>query len=72
MLDPTTFDYLQPTRSQIDAMQQLRVSFGVLARQIEANVPMGTDRDHAIRLLRSASMWCNVAITRDDYGAPRT
>ncbi|HEX2610156.1 MAG TPA: hypothetical protein VHK68_04045 [Gemmatimonadales bacterium] len=70
-LDPSTFQYLTPTADQIQQMNTVRFCFSELAKMVEAHVPEGTDRDHAIRLLRSAAMWCNVAITRDDYGSPR-
>lgn len=71
-LDPSTFQYLSPTSGQIQQMATLRFGFSQLAAMIEAHVPLGTDRDYALRLLRSSGMWCNVAITRDDSGTPRS
>lgn len=70
-LDASTFEYLKPTDEQIQAMSTVRFGFSQLAHQIESYVPEGVDRDYALRLLRTAGMWCNVAITRWEDGEPR-
>ena len=67
----TTFEYLKPTDSQIQAMARVRQAFAELVAKVEADVPPSADRTYTIRKLRECAMWCNVAITRTDDGAPR-
>jgi len=71
-MDPSTFQYLKPTDDQVISMNTLRDAFYELLDAIEANVPEGPDRTFAIRELRTVGMWCNVAITRNADGSPRT
>jgi len=71
-LDSKTFEHLTPTDQQIQQMSTVRFGFSQLAAMIEAHVPEGIDRDHALRLLRTSAMWCNVAITRWEDGEART
>jgi hypothetical protein len=71
-LDPSTFDYHKATEAQIEQMAVVRKAFHELAKQITAHVPAGHDQQHAIRLIRAASMWCNACITRHEDGTPRT
>lgn len=70
-LDQTTFEYLMPTDKQKEVMQQARSAFRTCAEVMDTLLPIGADKDYVIRLIRDAGMWANVAITRDDYGAPR-
>jgi hypothetical protein len=67
----STFEYLKPTNSQLIIMEYIRKEFAKLASVIEENVPEGPDRIFAIKQLRTAGMWCNVAITRQPDGSPR-
>lgn len=70
-LDSSTFDYLRPTEAQIKQMELVRNAFHELATSVLAMVPAGHDQQHAIRLIRDACMWCNVAVTRHEDGTPR-
>jgi hypothetical protein len=70
-LDEETFQYVRPPDRQIADMAVLRGEFTGLCKMIEDVVPDGEDKDYAIRLLRSAGMWCNIAITRHEDGRPR-
>jgi hypothetical protein len=70
-LHATAFEYLKPTDKQIEDMQQLRASAANYADVLEVLLPEGPDKTYALRKLREVAMWANVAITRDDTGAPR-
>lgn len=70
-LHPETFDFLAPNEAQIETMAKLRAAFSRLAHEVDDTVRPGADKDHIIRLIRTAAMWTNVAITRDSDGAPR-
>jgi hypothetical protein len=70
-LHPETFEYLQPTADQVDAMHQMRAASKVYADHIEALVPEGPDKTYILRKLREVAMWVNIAITRHPNGAPR-
>lgn len=70
-LDRTAFDYVKPSNDQTDDMTELRQAFTVLADKIEELLPEGRDKTWIFRQLRTVGMWCNVAITRHDDGAPR-
>jgi hypothetical protein len=52
-------------------MLLLRRAFHMLNEMIEQEVPDGPDRTHTQRMLRTAAMWANVAITRNADGSPR-
>jgi len=71
VLHKGTFEYLNPTEMQKTRMSVMRVNFRNMADAIADNVPPGADRDYALRLLRSAASWVNIAITRKDDGTPR-
>lgn len=71
-LHAETFNYLKPTEQQMFQMQELREAFPRLADLIQRTLPDGADKTHVIRLLRDAAMWCNIAITREQDGSPRT
>ena len=62
-LHSLAFDYLHPTTAQIDTMAICREAARDYASALEANVPDGPDKTHALRLIRTAAMWVNVAIT---------
>lgn len=70
-MDPSTFEYLSPTESQMEDMHELRGAFSDLARALQSLVPDGSDKDLSIQYLRTAAMWANVAITRRPDGSPR-
>lgn len=67
----STFEYLSPTDEQLATMAKLRSCFSAMATDLIHLVPPGLDRDEAVRKLREAAMWSNVAITRLDDGTPR-
>jgi hypothetical protein len=67
----STFEYLSPTDSQKETMTRVRHQFGALTAHMLAELPDGPDRDHVIRLLRTAAMWANISITRHADGTPR-
>jgi len=71
-MDAATFEYLKPSDEQIERMALLRKAFTDLVVLIEGTVPASADRTYAIRELRTASMWLNVAITRNQEGGPRS
>ena len=71
MLHSSTFEYLKPTDNQLDTMAAVRVEFRKFANVLHVMLPDGADKDHVLRQLRDAAMWANVAITREDDGAPR-
>jgi hypothetical protein len=71
-MHPTTFEYLKPTDGQMESMARVRAAFVVLGGAIAADVPSGPDRTYLERKLRECGMWCNVAITRNPDGSPRT
>jgi hypothetical protein len=72
MLDPTTFDYLQPTDAQKSQMFTVREAAKAFSAVLEATLPDGPDKTFVLRNHRTTAMWANVAITRQPDGAPRT
>lgn len=70
-MNPTTFEYLKPTDAQLETMQKMRDAFAKIAREVDDTIRPGEDKDYVIRLIRSAAMWANVAITREADGTPR-
>lgn len=70
-MNPTTFEYLEPTAHQKETMSKVRGAFAVLAAEVDDAIPPGVDKDYVMRLLRDAAMWSNVAITRRSDGTPR-
>ena len=70
-LHPTTFEYLQPTVSQIKTMEKMRAAFAQLAHEVDDMIRPGVDKDYILRSIREAAMWANVAITREADGTPR-
>lgn len=71
-MDDSTFQYLKPTETQMQQMGECRDAAKVYADALQKIVPEGADKDYALRLLRSAAMWVNIAITRYADGRPRT
>jgi len=71
MTHESTFEYLKPAEGQIVHMAIVREAFADMAKIIDKHVPDGPDKTHTIRLLRTAGMWANVAITRQPDGSPR-
>ena len=70
-LHPETFDFLAPTEAQIETMAKLRAAFSNLAHEVDDTVRPGEDKQYILRLIRTAAVWTNIAITRDSDGAPR-
>ncbi len=71
-MHPSTFNYLQPTAEQIEAMQSVRDAAAVYANALHRFVPEGPDKTYLLRKLREVAMWVNIAITRNADGSPRT
>jgi hypothetical protein len=67
----STFQYLSPTLEQVKTMAIVRDGFALLASLLLDHLPDGDDKTHAMRTLRTAGMWANVSITRNDDGSPR-
>ena len=70
-LHDSTFEYLKPTIKQKEIMESVRESFRAFAEGMQLALPDGADKTHVFRLLRTAAMWANVAITREQDGSPR-
>lgn len=70
-LHASTFEYHNPSDQQKERMATVREAFGLCADVVQRAVPDGPDKTHALRQLRTAAMWANVAITRDADGRPR-
>jgi hypothetical protein len=70
-LHDLAFEFLSPSTDQIGRMSVLRQAFQTLNDIIEEQVPDGPDRTHTQRILRTAAMWANVAVTRHADGTPR-
>jgi hypothetical protein len=70
-LHESTFLYLKPTEQQTRTMDDVRQRFDVIAQALQAALPDGPDKTYVLRLIRTAAMWSNVAITRHQDGAPR-
>ena len=70
-LHPETFNYLKPTERQLFQMQELREAYFKFAELLQRTLPDGADKRHVIGLIRDASMWSHVALTRNEDGSPR-
>ena len=69
-LPPETFDYLQPSASQIAEMPRARDAAKVYASILDQLLPAGPDKtDGPLRTLREVAMWANVSLTRHADGA---
>ena len=68
----STFAYHKPTEAQLDTMEESRTAFAELALTLERVLPPGADKTYVLRKVREASMWANVAITREADGSPRS
>jgi hypothetical protein len=66
-----TFNYLKPSEQQLFQMQELREAFPKFADLVQRSLPDGPDKTYVIRLIRTAAMWANVSITRNEDGSPR-
>lgn len=71
-LHPSTYEYLQPTEAQIDAMIRVRAAAKAYSDVLDSVLPDGPDKTFILRTHRSNAMWANVAITRLPDGSPRT
>ena len=72
MQHPKTYEYLEPTDSQLEVMTTMRKAADDFAKLIDVNVPDGPDKTYLLRKHRETAMWINVAITRNPDGSPRT
>lgn len=72
LMHKDTFDYLKPTKGQMEAMEQLRGAAKVYAGFLETYLPDGPDKTYTLRKLREVAMWANVALTRHADGCPRS
>jgi len=70
-MHPRTFEYLQPTETQAEALARLRAAAKVFCDVLERELPEGPDKTHVIRNHRTNVMWANVALTRQPDGTPR-
>lgn len=71
-LHESTFEYLNPTNAQREAMATVRTAAATYAQVLDQMLPDGPDKTFILRNHRSNAMWANVAITRDADGTPRT
>lgn len=67
----STFEYLKPTDAQIETMAKVRGDAASFAKTLDALLPDGPDKTHALRKFREVAMWANIAITRHPDGSPR-
>jgi deoxyribose-phosphate aldolase len=70
-LHETTFGYLKPTDKQLAAMAEARAAAKAYADELDRLLPVGEDKDYALRKLREVAMWANVSISRHEDGSPR-
>ena len=70
-MDENTFQYLKPTDEQTATMGRVRAAATVFGDILEQELPDGPDKEYVIRAFRTAAMWANISITRDETGAPR-
>lgn len=70
-LHPSTFGYLNPTEEQKAEMNIVRSAAADYAEVLTQVLPDGPDKTYCLRLLRTVSMWANVALTREADGTPR-
>ena len=70
-LDVSTFADLKPTEDQLKNLHVLRLEFANFAKALSDALPDGPDKTYVLRLVRTAAMWANVAVTRQPDGAPR-
>ena len=68
---PSTFEYLTPTKDQLQKMSTLREAATEYAEALYTILPEGADKTYTIRKLREVAMWANVAVTRQGNGEPR-
>ena len=68
----STYEYLQPTEPQKEAMAKVRAAAKAYNDVLDAVLPDGPDKTFVIRAHRSNAMWANVAITRLPDGTPRS
>ncbi len=71
-LHESTFGYLNPHPDEVAVMQRLRDAAKAYADVITASLPESADRTYALRTIRTVAMWCNVAVTRNPDGSPRS
>ena len=70
-LHADTFNYLRPSDTQMNAMQNARDAAREYAEFLERVLPDGADKTDIMRQLRTVSMWVNVCLTRNADGTPR-
>lgn len=70
-LADNTFDYLKPTKEQIEIMSAAREASKVYMQALDQCLPEGPDKTYVMRCLRTTAMWANIAITRHADATPR-
>src|SRR5260221_14794289 len=60
MMHSSTYEFLKPTEAQIERMARVRAAAKAYSDVLEAELPVGADKDHVIRTHRSNAMWANV------------
>ena len=68
----STYDYLNPTDSQMETMNAHRAAAKAYGDILDQLLPDGPDKTYIIRAHRANAMWANTAITRNPDGSPRT
>lgn len=67
----STYEYLKPTEDQLQTMSRVREAAKIFNDVLDKELPEGPDKTHTVQNHRTASMWANIAITRQADGAPR-
>ena len=70
-LDPSTFQYLKPTETQMQDMACVRTCFARFAAELDQVLPPGPDKTYIFRELRTIAIWANISLTRHADGVPR-
>ncbi|HEY1430790.1 MAG TPA: hypothetical protein VGF39_04060 [Stellaceae bacterium] len=72
-LHASTFvEYITPTQSQSDVMDDMRARFADFVTYLDGVLPDGPDKTYVLRQLRDCAMWSNVTVLRTADGTPRT
>lgn len=71
MMHRATFDYLKPTQTQLQQMEQARTAALAYSDALQELLPEGPDKTYVMRKIREASMWAMISISRNPDGSPR-
>ena len=69
-MDKSTYDYLQPSKEQIERMQRVCRAAAAFGQVLEAELPDGPGKTFTIRNHRATARWTNVAATRHPTVTP--